>query len=396
MRILLLVLLSTSVFGQTWTDLGSASKVSNGFSANTGAGSCGTAGACSSLDYAFHDLGPSLVVPWSGGFMDTVNNRQCIWGGGHSDYFGNEVLCLPFSSNTMTRMYAPSAFNYTGSGTSPCAAFAKTSSTLCDGAPAARHTYDGLVAVPRYNAVWSFMGNTPGGTVDKTTFKLDLSGTMTAAKWSQKTTYPGGAWNNFACDDDPIRDRAWCIGGAGTLQVLAYYDYQADTWTTTSSSINNLGMSGLIANDKMIVLGNSTRGSTTQAAFYVNLDGVDGYTAHDLTSILNPTCGPLITSAYPGLALDPRDGKIVGKPIDTTNVYILDPLTWACTVESASGGPSVANSLVTGVFGRWQFVPSLGGFAYIADWTQDVFVFYRGGGGVEMGGNLTVSGHLTH
>src|SRR5262245_33687406 len=34
------------------------------------------------------------IFAWSGGVMDTLRNRLIIWGGGHSDYSGNEVYAL--------------------------------------------------------------------------------------------------------------------------------------------------------------------------------------------------------------------------------------------------------------------------------------------------------------
>src|SRR5262249_54969665 len=34
------------------------------------------------------------IIPWSGGAWDDRNQRLIVWGGGHSDYAGNEVSAL--------------------------------------------------------------------------------------------------------------------------------------------------------------------------------------------------------------------------------------------------------------------------------------------------------------
>ena len=34
------------------------------------------------------------IIPWSGAAADDNNQRLIVWGGGHSDYAGNEVSVL--------------------------------------------------------------------------------------------------------------------------------------------------------------------------------------------------------------------------------------------------------------------------------------------------------------
>src|SRR5205085_1164396 len=131
-----------------------------------------------------------------------------------------QLLGLDYSSNAFSQLYAPSAFNYTGSGSSPCAFFPKSQETLCDGAPASRHTYAGLVSVARRHALYSFNGNLPSGTVSGTTWVYDTSLSPSAANWVQKTSRPAGTWNVFVCDDDAARDRAVCVSGPGQLQEI--------------------------------------------------------------------------------------------------------------------------------------------------------------------------------
>src|SRR6267142_3701593 len=42
----------------------------------------------------------NVIDAWSGATFDTAHNRLLLWGGGHSDYAGNELYA--FSLNTLT------------------------------------------------------------------------------------------------------------------------------------------------------------------------------------------------------------------------------------------------------------------------------------------------------
>src|SRR5215471_17051490 len=36
----------------------------------------------------------SVIATWNGGIADTARNRFIVWGGGHENYWGNEVYAL--------------------------------------------------------------------------------------------------------------------------------------------------------------------------------------------------------------------------------------------------------------------------------------------------------------
>lgn len=48
-----------------------------------------------------------IFVAWSGGVLDTVGERLIVLGGGHSDYFGNEVYAFDFASLKWQRLNTP-------------------------------------------------------------------------------------------------------------------------------------------------------------------------------------------------------------------------------------------------------------------------------------------------
>jgi hypothetical protein len=59
-------------------------------------------------DFSYHAR--AVIAAWSGGIADTQRNRMIIWGGGHNDYYGNELYSLNLSPNpsTLTRVSDPS------------------------------------------------------------------------------------------------------------------------------------------------------------------------------------------------------------------------------------------------------------------------------------------------
>src|SRR5262249_44143633 len=44
--------------------------------------------------YRFNNNCYQVIKAWSGGMADTARNRLIVWGGGHNDYYGNEIYAL--------------------------------------------------------------------------------------------------------------------------------------------------------------------------------------------------------------------------------------------------------------------------------------------------------------
>ena len=150
--IVLLTLLSASVYGQGWTDL-TRTKLTSVCPSPAPPGATGCA---------------AEVGTWSGAIADTLRNRLVIWGGGHNDYYGNEVYALyltgPLPSGTgvvcsnatapaMCRLNNPSP---PASNTN--AAQAACVNALSDGAANSRHTYGGLAYISSADQMLAFGG----------------------------------------------------------------------------------------------------------------------------------------------------------------------------------------------------------------------------------------------
>src|SRR5579885_466430 len=111
----------------------------------------GQQGNTNSLDST---LNGNVINAWSGAALNPSTNTMILWGGGHTDYNGNEVYEVNFGANpiTMTRATNPTP-NPNGSGSSTsCPAAAVT------GIPNGRHTYNGLVYVPSISRMMAING----------------------------------------------------------------------------------------------------------------------------------------------------------------------------------------------------------------------------------------------
>ena len=50
----------------------------------------------------------NIVDAWNGAAVDAKRNRLIVWGGGHNDYYGNEVYALELSTMSIKRIVDPS------------------------------------------------------------------------------------------------------------------------------------------------------------------------------------------------------------------------------------------------------------------------------------------------
>jgi hypothetical protein len=96
--------------------------------------------------------GPSSVLSaWNGGAYDTDAQRLYFWGGGHTDYGGNEVYELDLQALKVGRLTNPSPLTMPpppGMNASPDCRLPG------DGTPLASHDYDGIVWCPLTKTVW--------------------------------------------------------------------------------------------------------------------------------------------------------------------------------------------------------------------------------------------------
>jgi len=95
----------------------------------------------------------SIMKSWSGGAFDSQRDRLIVWGGGHTNYAGNEIYTFDLNTLQWTRLtdpsYMNSGYNFSAQG------WTDGDEAYPDGTPVSRHTYSELAYLPPpFDALW--------------------------------------------------------------------------------------------------------------------------------------------------------------------------------------------------------------------------------------------------
>jgi hypothetical protein len=306
----------------------------------------------------------NVMAAWSGGAFDTTRNSLIVWGGGHGDYWGNEVYTFSVDTLTWTRLNDPywPAINLTQTH----AWFPENNS------PGSRHTYDGLAYVPDLDLFWAVGGSLwKSGSGTQQTVTLDM-GTL---RWSEKSRAPIVNSIGVASGYDPVTKKIYVYDNGKFVS----YDPVIDDWDTLSQ---NAGINGLVGevdpvNRKFVAIGK------TQAWIY-DLDA-----GTKTRSPLGAVGNNAMEQKAPGLAFDPNSNKIVAWN-GGVYVYTLDlsvsPPQWTRISPAAGNTVTPTSGADRGTYGRWQYVPAKGVFIAVNRINENVY-FYKLGDDTGTGGN---------
>jgi hypothetical protein len=294
----------------------------------------------------------SVIIAWNGGVADIKRNRLIIWGGGHSDYFGNEIYALDLRRLKMERLTDPSPVSNVNS----------CPESYSDGRPSARHTYNGLVQVPEEDAMFSFGGSKSNcGSMSDKIWKLNLSNLT----WTLMEPHRGDSFSyspGISADYDP-----------NTHDVFFSDTEHFFRYNPASNTVKRLSelhgvdyhQTGAIDPERKIFL---MIGYPRQF-WVIDIGPRSTYTIQDWSKLVRG-CEPLLNVPAPGLAFDTMQHVIVGWA-GGDSVYLFDPDRKSCTEKSFPGGPSIAQP--KGSYGRFRYFPALNIFAIVNGWSQDAY-----------------------
>ena len=344
------------------------------------------------------------IIPWSGGAADDTHQRLIVWGGGHSDYAGNEVSVLNLSGTPSWERFTsptmPVPFVWDGKnweGLKPYFVRPHDGGQYKPGSsPASRHTYNGLQYVPYQNKLYSFGGSLAnGGFLSQETWTLDMntkSWTMLGPPYSQAPNYPTSAYN--PTDGHIVmHDKNW---------TLFDYDPHTNKWKVLATRVHiDDGTTAVIdpVNNLFVVVG---AGGTPSNTGYPSLPKYHTLQVFSLSSDRmqawsNNGCDLIYRSG--GLAWDSALGLMVGYPGGGNQVYLLntgpkDMVTPFGTVPShkcldvaiSTKTPPVKGTDYPpdpegtgregnlGVYGRFAYFPSLDEFVLVNDRDRDAWM----------------------
>ncbi len=291
----------------------------------------------------------NVTLAWNSGVFDTTRNRLIVWGGGHTDYSGNEIYSLNLNATpiTMTRLNNPSTQIPTSCGIG----------TTGDNQANSRHTYDHIVYMSHVDRMFVFGGaSAPCGffTDDTWTFnftsmtwqKMNPTGPLPEANYGRATAY------------DPSTKKVY-IADQTTLYS---YTYETNAYVALANHAIGQEMTGVMDTKRhlFMMIGNGA------------VRAYDVTVANPVMQTWNTTGGASIVNANnnPGVAYDSVNDRIVGWNGGNT-VYSLDPTTKVWTASTFAGGPGA--SIANGTFKRWAYSPASGAFVVINSVDNDAF-----------------------
>lgn len=298
-----------------------------------------------------------VVNSWSGGDYSPNTRELILWGGGHNDYYGNEVYT--FNLDTLRwRMVTPHNVN---SNPGSCVA------VLPNGEPNSRHTYGGVAVITHADRFFG-LGGSPsclaGGCRVDVLFTLDIR----ARQWHNMQ--PSGTLPGTACEDksvyDPLTKKVYYHTTAGGWFA---YDYDSNSWTARSSNTACYSRSAALDPKRRLIV---EVGGGTVTTFDLTTPGL---TARTLTTTGG---GTVVNPVNPGLAYDPVTDRIIAWS-GGADVYSLDVETSAWERITPDAANTINPGAVTasgGVYGRFRYIPDDNVFILVNDATQLVS-FYK-------------------
>ena len=311
----------------------------------------------------------NVMEAWSGGAFDTNRNRLLVWGGGHGDYWGNEIYAFNVDTLTWQRLNDPY-------GPAKNMADGTHAAWFPDNTPGSRHTYDGIEYIPGLDIFWGVGGSLwKSGSGTQQTIMLKMS----TLEWSEKTRAPIVGTIGVASGYDPVTKKIY----VHDLGKLLTYDPFADVWNTLSQVAGDNGLVGEVdpVHRKFVIVG---KGS----AYVYDLS------ASTITrSPLGATGNNAMEQTVPGLAFDPVSEKIVAWD-GGVYVYTLDlsvsPPEWTRISPASDNIVTPTSGSHWGTYGRWRYVPSKGVFIGVNRTSENVY-FYKLGTDPGTGDNPSPS-----
>jgi hypothetical protein len=305
-------------------------------------------------DQMFGATGPdSIMIAWSGGVLDTNNDSLIVWGGGHADYYGNEVYSFSLKTLTWTKLDNPSLENPD-----------ITVNINPDGTPVSTHTYDSLAFIPGLNSMFvaGEWGNRATDSTQSWLFNPDIQNPNSTGVWQQAANYTAGLIDTIAAYD-PVTQNVFAINSNHGLES---YNPSTNSWT---------------------VIGNTPVAGWAETGALDPADHILVTTGQGHLSVVNLTTGAVVqptssgdqtvqNGASPGFVWDSAANLFVGWNGGST-LYTLDPHTWQWTAHAAVADNTIMPTAAAsnGTFGRFQYDAADNVFVVVNDISQDVYVY---------------------
>ncbi len=303
---------------------------------------------------------PAVVEAWGSGIFDDANRQLILFGGGHTDYWGNEVYAFDLKTMSWRLLKASTPVTQSQLNQDP----------LYDGTPNSRHTYDNLVYLRGRGAMFLYGGSQAdnGGGVN-TTWVFDIASATWTLMQARLNQYVPHYFNGSAYDES-------------TDAIYIRDEYGLHRWSpatdTTEGWRDLVDLSGTpyaIANTRRGIVDPKRRLFLTGG--HTLADGTLDFVAFDLaTQKITPYAMTGDSSALkrlsPGWDLDAAHDVAVAWSGGAPGILNLATHEWS--VGSSVGAPPAQTD--TGTFGRFRYVSYLNVFVLV-NRAADNVSFYK-------------------
>jgi hypothetical protein len=299
-----------------------------------------------------------VTTAWGSAIPDTKRNRLIVIGGGHSDYFGNEVFAVDLNANPIKAVLVKDSTHgtdVTNAGSCP--------ESYLDGSMASRHGFGGLQYLPNQDLYFIFGAGLPHcGSFSNYAWTFDPN----ALAWKQQplaATHPSPAANGSVplTGYDPVTGKLYYVeGNTGNFWS---YDPGANAW----SNLTNIGA---------VCSGTTTNGTidVKRRMFICAANGdfasISLTAPYTVTSLKGTGCNNVYGPG--GAAIDydsANQDEVMWSGGNTVYVYNRD--TDSCTAQTFPNGPPSMG--VNGSFGKFRYFPGLGVFVVVTDINQNAY-----------------------
>lgn len=359
--------------------------------------------------YYFNYTCPTVIEGWNGAIADLNANRLLVWGGGHTNYYGNEIFSLNLTANpvTLTRVKDPTVpSNFLNNQN--CVVSIPPGQP--DFAANSRETYGGLAYIASANVMYAFAGSLACtlGTSGLDTWTIPLGNLSSSTQWQHmdptltlQGAHPGATGSNTGlgaiADYDPNSGLVFVADG----DALYNYSYTTNTYTQMTPHygfwISEALYGGIDPVRKLfIAMGNCPGGSCSavNGVIVADISNLNSTTEQNWTAatLADPNCAEFLAGGaneipsseqYPAITYDTVANTFVGWPNEGNSIYIMTPdvanerLT--CQKLTFAGGPPNAShraspNTTNGTFGRFRYFPALDAFVLMNDPYQPAYV----------------------
>jgi hypothetical protein len=304
----------------------------------------------------------AVMSAWGGGAYDSKRNLFLAWGGGHADYWGNEVYAFNVDTLQWSRLNEPSC----NEQTCPWDV-----AYYPDGRPTSRHTYNNLQFIPSMDRLVSVGIGSAWGSGNFGSGQTDAFN-LASRSWEKLPSRPkGGSSLSSISAYDPATGKVFshASGTAG----LTIFDPATSSWSGPFGSFYlPLYSTAAIDPDRRIMVALGTKSGVK----VWNLDKPGSPSSPEISG-----AAEVIDKAWsPGFEYDPTMKKFVAWIGAATggSVFVLDPDTWSLTEVAPAPTNAVlpSNRSTNGTFGRFRYIPKYDAYILVNRGSDNVY-FYK-------------------